>query len=99
MAATTSSSSSARTGYALFLHRAELQRRCTHFAKVSQTKIQLTGQLIARVKQRMATCSYEDLQIMVREQEFKRRLEKKLKHRAKQLQILQKQAGKLKRLQ
>ncbi|XP_064539358.1 uncharacterized protein LOC135429100 [Drosophila montana] len=89
----------AKTAYALFLHRAELHRRRAHYAKVSQTKIQLTSQLIAKVKQRMDTCSYEDLQTMVREQQFKRLLEKKLQHRAKQLKALVKQNRKLKRLQ
>ncbi|XP_030079649.1 uncharacterized protein LOC111599561 [Drosophila hydei] len=91
----------AKTAYALFLHRSELQRRKVHYAKKSQTKIQLTNELIAKVKQRMATCSYEDLQILVREQQFKRLLEQKLRHRAKQLKAVAKQnrKQKLKRLQ
>ncbi|XP_017863814.1 PREDICTED: uncharacterized protein LOC108614280 [Drosophila arizonae] len=85
-----------KTAYALFLHRSELQRRKAHFAKMSQTKILLTNELIAKTKQRMATCSYEDLQILVREQQFKRLLEQKLQHRAKQLKAVQRQSRKLK---
>ncbi|XP_017957158.1 uncharacterized protein LOC108651779 [Drosophila navojoa] len=85
-----------KTAYALFLHRSELQRRKAHYAKMSQTKILLTNELIAKTKQRMATCSYEDLQILVREQQFKRLLEQKLRHRAKQLKAVQRQNRKLK---
>ncbi|KAH8410705.1 hypothetical protein KR222_011229 [Zaprionus bogoriensis] len=80
--------------YALFMHRAELKRRRAQFAQVSQTKIQLTDQLIAMLRQRMASCSYEDLQILVRQTEFKKSLEKQLRHRKKQLKAL----AKLKRL-
>lgn len=108
MAATTTTSSSStsgvvapKTAYALFLHRSELKRRRLHFAKVSQTKIHLTDQLISKVKQRMGTCSYEDLQIMVRELDFRTFLEHQLRHRQKQLKVLQKktQVKKVKRLQ
>ncbi|KAH8365535.1 hypothetical protein KR093_001828, partial [Drosophila rubida] len=79
-----------QTAYALFMHRAELQRKCVQFAQLSETKIQLTALLIDELKQRMANCSYEDLQILVRQTEFKRSLEKKLRHRRKQLKALAK---------
>ncbi|XP_017840047.1 uncharacterized protein LOC108597942 [Drosophila busckii] len=99
MAATTSSSASASAAYALYLHRAELQRRRTHYAKVSQTKIRLTNQLIDKLRQRMESCTYEDLQILVRETKFKRNLEEKLRHRQKQLKAIAKKSKQLKRLQ
>lgn len=99
--ATTSGAVAPKTAYALFLHRSELKRRRLHFAKVSQTKIHLTDQLISKLKQRMGTCSYEDLQIMVRELDFRKFLEYQLQHRMKQLKALQKktQVKKVKRLQ
>ncbi|KAH8302743.1 hypothetical protein KR044_010372, partial [Drosophila immigrans] len=107
MAATSSSSSCSasaaapKTAYALFMHRAELQRKRAQFARVSQTKIQLTAYLIDKLKERMSNCSYEDLQILIRETEFKRSLEKKLRHRHKQLKAIAKsqKSQKLKRLQ
>ncbi|XP_034110389.1 uncharacterized protein LOC117571990 [Drosophila albomicans] len=89
-----SAKASPATAYALFMHRAELQRKRAQFARVSQTKIQLTTHLINKLKQRMASCSYEDLQCLVREQEFKRNLEKKLNHRHKQLKAIAKQKEK-----
>ncbi|XP_034481264.1 uncharacterized protein LOC117786945 [Drosophila innubila] len=99
MAATSSSTSAPKTAYALFLHRAELQRKRLQFARVSQTKIQLTGQLIDKLKQRMSSCSYEDLQILVRETKFKQLLEQSLRHRRKQIKVVAKKTQKLKRLQ
>ncbi|KAM8710247.1 hypothetical protein ACLKA7_016960 [Drosophila subpalustris] len=104
MAATSSSCSAPataapKTAYALFLHRAELQRRRKQFARVSQTKIHLTGQLINKLKQRLHNCTYEDLQILVRESKFKQLLEQNLQHRRKQLKAIAKKSPKLKRLQ
>jgi len=97
MAAT--SSSAPKTAYALFLHRAELQRRRIQYARVSQTKILLTVELIDKLKQRLHCCTYEDLQILVRETKFKQSLEQKLRHRRKQLKAVAKKSQKLKRLQ
>ncbi|XP_017028404.1 uncharacterized protein [Drosophila kikkawai] len=80
--------------YALFLHRQELRRRQMLYTQVSKTKIQLTKELIAEQKQRLSSCSPEDLQILSREQQFKRQLQQKLKHRNKQLKAIAKQQEK-----
>ncbi|EDV50958.1 uncharacterized protein LOC6544075 [Drosophila erecta] len=81
----------ASVAYALFLHRQELRRRQMLYVQVSRTKIQLTKELIAEQKQRLASCSSEDLQILSRQTQFKRQLQQKLKHRSKQLKVIAKQ--------
>ncbi|XP_033156991.1 uncharacterized protein LOC117139007 [Drosophila mauritiana] len=81
----------ASVAYALFLHRQELRRRQMLYVQVSKTKIKLTKELIAEQKQRLASCSPEDLQILSRETQFKRQLQQKLKHRSKQLKAIAKQ--------
>ncbi|XP_068149035.1 uncharacterized protein [Drosophila tropicalis] len=99
MASSSSSSSSySSTAYALFLHREELRRRQRQYARVSKTKIQLTSELISLIKQRLTTCSYEDLQILNREKQFKRDLQQQLKHRYKQLKAIAKGKKQVKRL-
>ncbi|KAH8316896.1 hypothetical protein KR067_010112 [Drosophila pandora] len=75
----------ASVAYALFLHRQELQRREAVYVHVSRTKIQLTKKLIAEQKQRLSSCSPEELEILSRETQFKRQLQQKVKHRNKQL--------------
>ncbi|KAH8295719.1 hypothetical protein KR018_005796 [Drosophila ironensis] len=81
----------ATVAYALFLHRQELQRRQMLYVQVSRTKIQLTKELIAEQRQRMSSCSSEDLEILSRETQFKRQLQQKLKHRNKQLKAIARQ--------
>ncbi|XP_030372370.1 uncharacterized protein LOC115622543 [Scaptodrosophila lebanonensis] len=80
------------TAYALYLHCSELRRRRTHYVRISKTKLQLTDKLIAQIKQSMATCSYEDLQALNRETQFRRDLKRQLRHRHKQLQLLEKRS-------
>ncbi|KAH8379443.1 hypothetical protein KR009_005060 [Drosophila setifemur] len=85
----------ASVAYALFLHRQELQRRQKLFIRVSKTKLQLTKELIAEQKQRLANSSPEDLEILSRETQFKKQLQQNLKHRTKQLKAIAKQQGKM----
>ncbi|SPP77569.1 Hypothetical predicted protein [Drosophila guanche] len=92
---TGSMASSSGTAYALFLHRQELQRRQLLYTKISRTKIQLTKELIAKQKQRLGSCSNEDLEILNRETQFKRTLQQKLKHRSKQLKAMARQQERL----
>lgn len=95
MVATYSSAAKPPTpAYAVFLHRSELKRKRMHFINVSQTKIDLTDQLIYKLKQRMGTCSYQDLQFMVREQDFRNYLHRQLMFRQMQMMKLQKNVPK-----
>ncbi|XP_068148499.1 uncharacterized protein [Drosophila tropicalis] len=78
-------------GYVLFLHREELRRRSRKApsARSSITKIHLTSELIARTKQNISKCSFEDLNILARETLFKRNLQRHLHHRRMQMQLWQ----------
>ncbi|XP_060652725.1 uncharacterized protein LOC132789011 [Drosophila nasuta] len=74
------------SAYVLYLHREEIRRRKTHSARASMTKIQLTSELIARTKQNISRCSYEDLEILARETLFKKNLQRHLHYRRMQMQ-------------
>ncbi|KAM8710242.1 hypothetical protein ACLKA7_016955 [Drosophila subpalustris] len=88
------------SAYVLYLHREELRRHKTHSARASVTKIQLTSELIARTKQNISRCSYEDLEILARETLFRKNLQRHLHHRRMQLQawMLAKKQGKIAKL-
>lgn len=84
--------------YALYLHREELRRRkAPHSARTSMTKIQLTNELIARTKQNINACSFEDLEILARETLFKKNLQRHLHYRrmAMQAWMQKRRQGKL----
>lgn len=84
--------------YALYLHREELRRRkAPHSARSSMTKIQLTNELIARTKQNINACSFEDLEILARETLFKKNLQRHLHYRrmAMQAWMQKRRQGKL----
>ncbi|XP_017028402.1 uncharacterized protein [Drosophila kikkawai] len=72
--------------YAMFLHREELRRRKVHVSRVSVTKIHLTSELIAKTKQNIRQCSFEDLEILARETLFKKSLQRHLHYRKMQFQ-------------
>ncbi|XP_043650397.1 uncharacterized protein LOC122618213 [Drosophila teissieri] len=67
--------------YAMFMHREELRRRKIQVSRVSATKIHLTSELIARTKQNIRQCSFEDLEILARETLFKKNLQRHLYYR------------------
>ncbi|XP_017014257.1 uncharacterized protein [Drosophila takahashii] len=71
--------------YAMFMHREELRRRKIHVTRVSTTKIHLTSELIARTKQNIRECSFEDLEILARETLFKKNLQRHLYYRRMQI--------------
>ncbi|XP_020816436.1 uncharacterized protein LOC110190366 [Drosophila serrata] len=73
--------------YAMFLHREELRRRKVHVSRVSVTKIHLTSELIAKTKQNIRQCSFEDLEILARETLFKKNLQRHLHYRKMQYQL------------
>lgn len=85
------------SAYVLFLHREELRRQKTHSARAAVTKIQLTSELIAKTKQNINRCSFEDLEILARETVFRKNLQRHLHHRRMQLQawMLAKRQGKV----
>ncbi|XP_030566947.1 uncharacterized protein LOC115766989 [Drosophila novamexicana] len=91
------SSTTPTAAYALYLHREELRRRKAHSARASATKIQLTSELIARTKQNIRVCSFEDLEILARETIFKKSLQRHLHYRRMQLQawLLARKQGKI----
>lgn len=72
--------------YAMFLHREELRRRKINGSRVSVTKIHLTSELIAKTKQNIRQCSFEDLEILARETLFKKNLQRHLHYRKMQFQ-------------
>lgn len=71
--------------YAMFMHREELRRRKIHSSRASVTKIHLTSELIARTKQNIRQCSFEDLEILARETLFKKSLQRHLHYRRMQM--------------
>ncbi|XP_016939844.4 uncharacterized protein [Drosophila suzukii] len=71
--------------YAMFMHREELRRRKIHVTRASATKIHLTSELIARTKQNIRQCSFEDLEILARETLFKKNLQRHLYYRRMQI--------------
>ncbi|XP_022223396.1 uncharacterized protein LOC111074769 [Drosophila obscura] len=73
--------SSPTAAYVMFKHREELRRRNGQTARASITKIHLTSELIARTKQNIRQCSYEDLAILARETIFRKSLQRRLHYR------------------
>ncbi|XP_034120663.1 uncharacterized protein LOC117579066 [Drosophila guanche] len=67
--------------YVMFKHREELRRRNGQTARASITKIHLTTELIARTKQNIRQCSFEDLAILARETVFRKSLQRRLHYR------------------
>lgn len=90
------------SAYALFRHIRELKRtsKRSHFIKVSQTKIDLTDQLICKVKQRkkQGTISSEDREILWREKDFRKYLRHRVKRHEKEMRKIQKKVLKMKGL-
>lgn len=88
--------------YALFRHLRELKRtsKRSHFINVSQTKIDLTDQLICKVKQRkkQGTISSEDREILWREKDFRKYLRHRVKRHEKEMRKIQKKLLKIKGL-
>ncbi|EDW30274.1 GL17938 [Drosophila persimilis] len=77
--------------YVMFKHREELSRRNGRTARASLTKIHLTTELIARTKQNIRQCSFEDLAILARETIFRKSLQRRLHYRRMEMGLKIKQ--------
>ncbi|XP_037949702.1 uncharacterized protein LOC119680831 [Teleopsis dalmanni] len=77
-------------GYAIFLHKNELNRRKKNYIRRSASKIKLTDGLISNVKRNIKYCTPDDLVTMSRETIYKKKLDKSVNLRVEYMQQLRK---------